>query len=514
MQYNDCSYRNLYDLVENNAEKNPDKICFFFRDKQYTYKDVQTTIKRTAGVMQAKGVKKGDRIGILLNNSPEFIFSYLAAVSMGAVSIPTNIFLTPMEIATNLNDCETSWLLTGVEFANMEKALLELAPQIKGLFTFGDMPFNSVNIYKTEPETVSYIPQEDELAVILYTSGTTGKPKGAMLTHKNLMANALGFCKVLHVTEADRSLLILPMFHSFTFLTSVLGPLLGNTSIIILETVMDINKEGFYEMLFRLKPTLLMGVPAVYGALARAKVTDTVLKNFPFRACVSGGAPLPHEIYNRFRDTYKVPIVEGYGLSEASPVVSVNPLDKQKPGTIGVALPGVKVRIVDETHKDLPINTAGELAVQGDNVMSGYWNQPEETAKVLKDGWLLTGDVATIDDEGYMTIVDRIKDLILVKGINVYPREIEELLYKYEGVLQAAVVGVHDKDGNEMPVAYIKPAPDAELSVNNIKNYLKDYLAFFKIPRRFIITDNIPMNASGKVLKKELRKIAEEEFGR
>ena len=219
------------------------------------------------------------------------------------------------------------------------------------------------------------------------------------------------------------------------------------------------------------------------------------------------------EVINKFKEMYGKPVIEGYGLSEASPACVFNPLDFQKVGSIGKPFPWMEIKIVDENDNELPINTPGELAVRGPNVMKGYWNQPEETAKVLRNGWLHTGDVATIDEDGFITIVDRIKDLILVKGMNLYPREIEELLYKYNGVLSAALVGIPDGDGSEIPIAYVKLDPQANVDTEELKKYVKHNVAAFKIPRRYVFTDYIPMNAGGKAQKSILRELAQKEFG-
>jgi long-chain acyl-CoA synthetase len=302
------------------------------------------------------------------------------------------------------------------------------------------------------------------------------------------------------------------MFHATAMMCCLLSPLVKGGSSIILESILEVGKSYFSEMLMTLRPTLIIAVPSLYATMARAKVSETERANFPFRICISGGAPLPVEVIHRFKEVYDITIIEGYGLSEASPVVSCNFLLLQKPGTIGVALPAVDVRVVDENGNDLPLNTPGELITRGPNVMKGYWNKPDETAKALKDGWLYTGDVATLDEDGFITIVDRIKDLILVKGMNVYPREVEELLYKYKGVLSAAVVGVSDGDGSEVPVAYMKVDPEVKISLDELKEYLRYNLANYKMPRRFVITDDIPMNAGGKVWKKELRERARKDF--
>ncbi|MDR2883602.1 MAG: long-chain-fatty-acid--CoA ligase [Deferribacteraceae bacterium] len=507
-------YRKMSELITNNAKYYPTKECIFFKDKVYTYADVDKQVRHTAAILQDNGIKKGDRVMILLENSPEFVFAYFGVLMLGAVAAPTNVFLRDREIAAHMNDCSAERIITSETFAERVKQLPQLVDNLKTVFTFEKASFSSIIFNETSAKTDATEPaiNEHDLALILYTSGTTGRPKGVMLSHYNLLENAKSHSSFLEEMHDDRMLLVLPMFHATSMMASLLGPLVKGASIIILESILEVSKSYYPEMLKTLKPTLLVGVPALYAAMARVKVSEQAKADFPFRVCLSGGAPLPVEIIDRFHEVYGVGIVEGYGLSEASPICAINPLSRQKYGTIGVHLAGVDVRVVDEFDNDLPLNTPGELIVKGPNVMSGYWNQPEESAKALKNGWLHTGDVATIDEDEFITIVDRIKDLILVKGMNVYPREIEELLYKYTGVLSAAVVGVPDGEGSEIPIAYLKADPEAHISVDELKEYIRHNVASYKVPRRFVITDDIPVNAGGKVIKKELKERAAREF--
>ncbi len=499
------------DLISNNAAAYPDKVCIFFKDRTYTYAQLEQKVLSTASVLEESGVKKGDRVLILLENSPEFVFAYFGVMKLGAVAVPSNVFLRDREIALNMNDCAAEYIITSETFAERMTHIFELALHLKKIFSYDKTSFDTTLIDGKQGNAPADIVPE-ELALVLYTSGTTGRPKGVMLEHRSIIANAMAYADAVELRHDDRMLLLLPMFHATSMLCSMLGPLVTGSSVIILESILEVSRAYYPDMLEMLKPSLTVGVPALFATLARAKVTQETRASFPFRLCLCGGAPLPVEIIDRFHEAYGKMILEGYGLSEASPVVSINPLAKQKAGTIGVPIPGVEVKIVDAGGREVPRNTHGELIVRGPNVMRGYWNQPEETEKALKNGWLHTGDVATQDEEGYLTIVDRIKDLILVKGMNVYPRELEELLYKYNGVLTAAVVGLPDGEGSEIPVAYVKVNPEAGVTVAALKDYLRYNVASFKVPRRFIITDDIPMNAGGKVLKKELRERARKEF--
>lgn len=508
------NFKKLPELISNNAAVYPEKICLFFKDKSFTFTQMEHKILHTACALQANGVKKGDRVAVLLENSPEFIFAYFGILKLGAVAVPTNVFLKDLEISANLNDCSAEYIITSETFADRMTHMRELAVDLKTVFTFHKTSFDSVIISHT-PENgraAEVSVTADDLAMILYTSGTTGRPKGVMLTHSNLLENAKSFSQAVGMIHEDRMLLLLPMFHATSLLCCILTPLVEGGSIIVLESILEVSRSYYPEMLSTLRPSIIIGVPALYVTLSRARATKETKADFPFRLCICGGAPLPMETIDRFKEVYGVPILEGYGLSEASPAIAFNPSTWQKPGTIGRPVPNVEVRIVDENDNDLPVNTPGELCARGPNIMKGYWNQPEETAKALKNGWLHTGDVATRDEDGFLAIVDRIKDLILVKGMNVYPREVEEVLYKYNGVLSAAVVGIPDGEGSEIPIAFIKADPAANLSVEELKEYVRRNVASYKVPRRFVITDDMPVNAGGKVLKKELRERARKEF--
>jgi long-chain acyl-CoA synthetase len=276
---------------------------------------------------------------------------------------------------------------------------------------------------------------------------------------------------------------------------------------------MDLKKKSFKRLLLLQRPNFFLGVPQIYTALARANIPSWFARFlYPIKIHVSGGAPLPEDIINEFYKKYKKPIIEGYGLSEASPVVSVNPLNKQKPYSVGPAIPGVEVKIVNDDEIEVPLGEVGELIVKGPNVMKGYWKMEDATALAIRNGWLFTGDLAKIDKDGYIYIVDRKKDLIIVKGINVYPREIEEFLYLYEGIDAAAVIGLPDKQNGEIPVAFIKPKEGVSVDPEEVRQYLKKHLANFKIPRHIHIKDDLPMTATGKVLKRKLKEMVTGEW--
>jgi long-chain acyl-CoA synthetase len=326
-----------------------------------------------------------------------------------------------------------------------------------------------------------------------------------MLTHANLLANLESCRRVLEAVDDDRFVILLPMFHSFMLTVGILLPLYVGGSILLVKSVHP--AKNVLQDIIRRQATLLPAVPQFFRTLAAvAARTD-----LPLRICISGGAPLPAEILREFNARFSIPLLEGYGLSEASPVVTFNPiLGPWKAGSIGVPVCGVEVSVQNDAGDILPPDQTGEICVRGDNVMRGYWNQPEETANAFRAGWLLTGDIGHRDDDGYFYITDRKKDMLLVNGINVYPREIEEALYQFPGVREAAVIGVPSQRKGEQPLAFVSPAEEAALEEAALLKFLRERLADFKLPRRIIILPALPRSATGKILKTNLRQMLPE----
>ena len=349
------------------------------------------------------------------------------------------------------------------------------------------------------PDTASAT-KRDDLAVIIYTSGTTGRSKGAMLSHGNLLHNVESCRQVMAVVDHDRFIVLLPMFHSFMLCVGVLLPLITGGSMVLIRSLHP--PKNIIADIYRRQGTILPAVPSFFRTLAAAEMPP----GLPLRICISGGAPLPVEILREFNRHMPIPLIEGYGLSEASPVVSLNPIQgPQKEGSIGQPIPDVEVTVQDDEGNLLPIGSTGEICVRGGNVMLGYWNQPEATAKAIRNGWLLTGDIGHGDVEGFFYITDRKKDMLIVNGINVYPREIEEVLYHISGVKEAAVVGVTDPRRGEHPVAFVVAKDGVTLDEKSILTTLRQKLADYKVPKKITFLEALPRNPTGKVLKRELR---------
>lgn len=487
---------NLASAFSATAERNRDKTAVFWGDDTRSFGHLHEESAAVAGALSGEhGVRPGDRVAIWVKNCPEFISAFFGIQKAGGVVTPINNFLKPDEVAYILSDSGCGLLITD---ESMDEALPQLQEAVPGLRflkveSFGDLAGGGVVV---EPDGRG----SDELAVIIYTSGTTGRPKGAMLTQGNLLHNIESCRKILEAEELDRFVLLLPMFHSFMLTVCNLLPLILGGSVVLIRSLHP-PKNVMLEII-RHQATVMPAIPAFF----RAMLHDSVPKDLPLRAAISGAAPLPVETLNAFNEKFPFPLIEGYGLSEASPVVSFNPLrGPWVAGSIGRPVPDVEVSVRNEAGEELADGEIGEICVRGGNVMAGYWNRPDETEKSIRGGWLYTGDIGYRREDGYAFITDRKKDMLLVNGINVYPREIEEVIYQFPGIKEAAVVGKRDARKGEMPVAFVVANEEAEIDEKELAQFLKGKLADYKIPRKLVKLEALPRNATGKILKTELR---------
>ena len=508
----------LGERLSRTASEHPGRTALIFGGRRMSYRDLEDKAVRLASGLSSLGVRAGDRVALLMGNSPEFVVAYFGVAKAGAAVVPMNTFLAAPELAFILRHSGCLVLVTGPEFSGLMPALREGAPGLKHVVTAGGagvagragrpLP-GAIEMEDLMREGASASPiegvgSEGDPAAVLYTSGTTGRPKGAVLTHGNLLSNAGALALSFRVTKRDRFLLFLPMFHAFSFLVCLLVPISTGASVIILPSIKPFSKV-LKAVVFG-RASFFVAIPQVYNILAMKSFPKLLMRLLPLRLCVCGAAPLPAETLTRFAERFPFPLIEGYGLTEASPVVSCNPLSgKRKPGSAGLPIPGVTVRVVDESGSGLPAGEVGEIVVSGPNVMQGYLNDDAATRDAIRDGWLYTGDMGMLDREGYIYIVDRKKDLILVHGMNVYPREVEEVLYRHPAVAEAAVVGIPDEHMGEMPKAFITLKEGGRLTEKEVREYLKGRLASYKIPRRVEFLDKMPMTRTGKVLKRELR---------
>ena len=422
---------NLANSFALSAREHARKPAVFWGDQEYSFELLLAQTNYVASRLHEElGVNPGDRVGLWLKNCPEFIPALFAILQLGAVVVPINNFLKPEEIQHILDDAGIDVVVTDATKAEHLDAVQALRPQLR-FWKVEELsrPEIANAILTATAPTLLRSPAEGDLALIVYTSGTTGRSKGAMLTHGNLLHNVDSCRQVLAAVDHDRFVVLLPMFHSFMLTVGVLLPMIVGGSIVLVRSLHP--AKNIIHDIYRRKATILPAVPSLFRTLAASPMPP----GLPLRVCISGGAPLPVEILRDFSRNVPLPLIEGYGLSEASPVVSLNPIvGLRKEGSIGRPIPGVEISIQDDDGNRLPIGATGELCVRGGNVMLGYWNQPEATGKAIRNGWLLTGDVGHGDADGYFYISDRKKDMLIVNGINVYPREIEEVLYQIPGV--------------------------------------------------------------------------------
>jgi len=506
----DYKFNNFYELITFQAKKRGRKVALFVGDEKITYGDILEAVDKLAAFLSDKGVKRGDKIALFLRNSSEYIYTIFAASKLGAIIVPINTFLKEDELNYILEDSGSSVLMASSIYdkvVNSCKASTlsrfivwegENTPQGEQHYSFDEALNTKLSVAHTETAL-------EDTAVIIYTSGTTGKPKGAMLSHKNIFSNGRSGTMTIKIKPKDRAIVFLPMFHSFTFSIAIMLPLYVGMSIVIIKSIQPFSNIFKQTLLKRV--TLFFGIPDVYNALAKAKLPWYFMWFNNLRAFISGAAALQPKTLEAMAKKFKrATLLEGYGLGEASPAVSMNTFKKQKAGSVGTALYGYEIKIIDEDMNEVHRCAIGDIIVKGDNVMQGYLNRPTATDETIINGWLLTGDVGYMDDEGFLFIVDRKKDLIISKGINIYPREIEEVIDIFEGVGASAVIGIVDEKNGEVPVVYIELEESVDtLDEVGLKKYMREHLANYKIPKQIHVIKTLPKNATGKVLKRVLK---------
>jgi len=493
------NFLTLSALLSKQAEKYPKKTCIKFENRKISYSEINKLVDLGAGGFISAGLKPHERAAILMDNCPEYIVAYFSILRAGGIAVPLNTFLTADEIVYILKDAGCKFLVYGDSFLSSVEHIRENMPGVKAL-TIHEIPQTHGHFKDGK---------DSDTAVLLYTSGTTGFPKGVMLTNRNLRTNAEACMKVMRLSARDRILLFLPLFHAFSFTVCVILPVLSGAAIVLLKSVKPFSK--IIKSVIRERITFFVAIPTIYTILSKKKMNVFLRYLFrfllPVRACISGASALPEQTIHEFEKKFRIPLIEGYGLTEASPVVAVNPLyGQRKPASVGPPIPGVKAALIDDEGRRMSAGERGELIVSGDNVMKGYYNKREETEEVLRDGWLCTGDFARIDEDGYIYIIDRKKDLIIVDGMNIYPREVEEVVIQDPSVEECAMVGIPDGRGSEITALFVKKKEHAFIDEDRIKKFLKGSVAPYKIPKRIMFIEAFPKTASGKIKKNELRK--------
>jgi long-chain acyl-CoA synthetase len=495
---------NLAAILWSSAQQRPDHPAIRLHERTLSYRELDRAARGVATSLRERGIMPGQHVAIMVPNVPEFTMAYFGILSAGCTVVPLNVLLSAPEVTYHLQDSEAKLLIAHPLFAEPAKKGAEQAgvPVVWGGGEVAGEP-NLSEMAQADPLSSGHPTRASDTAVILYTSGTTGKPKGAELTHSNLLLNC-GFVvpRMIAIGPNDVALGTLPLFHSFG------QTCIQNACITVGATVTLLPRftpEEAFEVMQRHRVSLFAGVPTMYfGLLNHSSDRDYDLSALRF--CLTGGAAMPVEVLKAFEERYPVTILEGYGLSETSPVASFNVLDRpRKAGSIGYPVWGVEMQISGERDEPLPDDERGEICIRGHNIMKGYWKRPEATKEALRGGWFHSGDVGYRDSGGSYWIVDRTKDMIIRGGFNVYPREIEEVLYAHPAIIEAAVIGVPDEKLGEEVKAVVALGPGQKLEADELIAYSKGQLAAYKYPRLVEFRNELPKGPTGKILKRELR---------
>ena len=480
----------LPDLADLRAETAPNAPALADDRSSLTNTQFRDAVRAMSSLLSDRGISAGDVVAIMLPNQVEFVTALFAAWKLGATATPVNPSLTAQEIAFQIDDCSAKLVITAPELVSKSPI------DVPTLTDLTEQPA------RAHPDNAPVETTPDDLALLIYTSGTTGKPKGVMLDHANLTAMTAMSIEAFSLDAEVHSLLILPLFHVNGIVVSILSPLAAGGRATIAGRF---DPSTFFDRVEAARPTFFSGVPAIYAVLTNLPQTITPDTSSLWYA-VCGAAPASPALLAAFEARFGVPVVEGYGLSEGTCASTVNPLNgPRKPGTVGLPLPGQSIRIVDDNGDTIDDGRPGEVLVKGANVMRGYLGRPEETAATVQDGWLRTGDIGRVDEDGYLTLVDRAKDMIIRNGENIYPKEIENVVYQLSGVYEAAVVGQPHETKGEEPVLFVSLTADATITEADIDAHVKAALSKYKWPVDIIVVDEVPKNPVGKIDKPSLR---------
>jgi len=493
---------NLGSILQASAHARPDHVAIRLGEQSLRYRELDRAARGVAAGLRARGLAPGDRVCLLVPNLPDFTIAYFGILYAGGTVVPLNVLCAAPEVTYFLQDSESRLLIAHPLFEAAARAGAEAAGA--SVLWAGKTGEGSLSELAAAPPLAALHPTlPSDTAVILYTSGTTGKPKGAELTHSNLLLNcALVVPRLLPLCAADVALAALPLFHSFGQTCIQNAMIAAGGTFTLLPRF---SPDEAFAIMERDRVTLFAGVPTMYFALLHHEA-----KRAPdlsaLKYCMAGGSAMPVEVMRAFEEKYPVKILEGYGLSETSPVASFNVLDRpRKPGSIGYPVWGVEMCILDDADRPVADGEAGEICIRGHNIMKGYWKRPDASKETLRNGWFHSGDIGVRDADGSYRIVDRKKDMIIRGGFNVYPREVEEVLYAHPSILEAAVIGVpHESHGEEVK-AVVVPRPESGLTREAVTAWCKERLAAYKYPRIVEFSEGLPKGPTGKILKRELR---------
>jgi acyl-CoA synthetase (AMP-forming)/AMP-acid ligase II len=472
--------------------------ALFFGDAAYSYADLEAAASAADGELSSRGIGEDDVVGLMLPNSPALVASLFGILGMGAVVLPLNPALTPRELSWIVRDSGARALLTTVGLAPAVDGLRAQCPRLGQVVALdpGDLPRGPAAAPPARGR-----PDPDALALLIYTAGTTGRPKGVMLTHRNVLANTAQVAERTGLTRDDKVLHVMPLFHVNGLLNNTILPLRAGASIVLGPRF---DRGEFWSVVAAFRPAYFTAVPTVFARLMDD--WDGRADTSSLRFVRTGAAPMAVALQRQVEERLGVPVVVSYGLTEATCTCTMNPVGPERRlGSVGPALPGEAVRVLDEQGRPRGPGQPGEVAVSGPNLMAGYWNNPEATAEVLKDGWLLTGDLGYLDADGFLFLTDRKKDLIIRGGENIYPREVEEVLLTHPDVAEAAVVGVPDREWGEEVAAFLVPRAGREVEAADVRAFCLPHLARFKVPRHVRVVAALPLTGLGKVDKNRLK---------
>jgi long-chain acyl-CoA synthetase len=491
-------------LLEEHAAHQGGKTFLFFKDEEITYQQLTDRMRALACGLVRMGVKKANNVALLIPNRPEFMYSFFGVMRAGGVAVTINTLLKGEEITYIVNNCEAEAIIVTDDHLDLFRSIKNDCPRVKHVIsTTDDDDVVSFETLLNTPIDESLLPSiaESDHASIIYTSGTTGRPKGVILTHGNYISDTKMMNEAVKMTAEDRLLCILPLFHVNAQVVTTLAPLYAGASMVLMEAF---SPKKFLAALERYRATAFSGVPTVYAILNNQPDAEQYDLS-KLRFCVCGGAPMTVGVFEEFEKKYKAFILEGYGLSEGTCASSANPLGgKRKVGSIGLPYKGQPMKIFDDNDNEAPTGTVGEIVVRGPNVMKGYYNNPEATADTLRNGWLHTGDLGYVDEDGYFFIVGRKKEMIIRGGENIYPKEIEEVVYRHPAIREATIVGLPDEVWGEEVAAFVVLRDQSSLTEEDLINYCKEHLADYKCPRKVFFVQDLPKTATGKIQKNKV----------
>lgn len=514
---------NIRNFLADRAEKYGDQVFFISPDdgREITYRELNDRIDRTARILWNAGIRKGDKIGLLLPNRIEFLYAYFGAMKIGAVAGPINILLKPPEIRFILENSEARALFTMARFLPLVESIRAELSHLETVFVMdspaeGSQDFSAL-IVATGPDLPEVTLEPDDEAMIIYTSGTTGNPKGVLLSHKNLLVDASYISGWHRFRPGDRAMCILPLFHVNGEIVTVMTPLHYGGSVVMPE---KFSASTFWQIIARYRVNWFSAVPTNLSILLNSSTDRSGLDLSCLRFCICGAAPLPVEVQRHFELTFRIPVIEGYGLSETTCYSSFNPHPPEDQLTLGqsdgyrkfgsIGLPmGNEMKVFDDQDQELPPGVPGEIVIRGENVMKGYFKRPEANAEAFRNGWFHSGDIGYRDADGYFYITDRKKDMIIRGGENIYPREIDEVLYTHPAVRDAATVGVKDPKYGEEVKSFVVLKDGASVTEQEIIEYCRARLADYKCPKAVQFVPEIPKGPSGKLLRRKLIELYE-----